>query len=86
MTNHTTHMKTKGYLLLALACLSSAALAAPETFDFHLDGPHHRRGGGLLGLRLRAQGPGGPRRHHGQNCCGKLIDARGQSDAATAYA
>jgi polyisoprenoid-binding protein YceI len=34
MTNHTTHMKTKGYLLLALACLSSAALAAPETFDF----------------------------------------------------
>jgi polyisoprenoid-binding protein YceI len=27
-------MKTKGYLLLALACLSSAALAAPETFDF----------------------------------------------------
>jgi polyisoprenoid-binding protein YceI len=27
-------MRTKGYLLLALACLSSAALAAPETFDF----------------------------------------------------
>jgi polyisoprenoid-binding protein YceI len=27
-------MRTKGYLLLALACLSSAALAVPETFDF----------------------------------------------------
>jgi polyisoprenoid-binding protein YceI len=34
MTNHTTHMKTKVHFLLALACLSSAALAAPETFDF----------------------------------------------------
>ncbi len=27
-------MKTKVHFLLALACLSSAALAAPETFDF----------------------------------------------------
>jgi polyisoprenoid-binding protein YceI len=34
MTNHTTRMKTKIHFLLALACLSSAALAAPETFDF----------------------------------------------------
>ena len=34
MTNHTSHMKTKIHFLLALACLSSAALAAPETFDF----------------------------------------------------
>ena len=34
MTNHTIHMKTKVHFLLALACLSSAALAAPETFDF----------------------------------------------------
>jgi len=40
MTNHTTHMRTKGYLLLALACLSSAALAAPETFDFKDLLPH----------------------------------------------
>jgi polyisoprenoid-binding protein YceI len=34
MTNHAIHMKIKGCLLLALACLSNAALAAPETFDF----------------------------------------------------
>ena len=34
MNNHTIHMKTKVHFLLALACLSSAALAAPETFDF----------------------------------------------------
>jgi polyisoprenoid-binding protein YceI len=34
MTNHTIHMKTKVHFLLALACLSSAALAAPQTFDF----------------------------------------------------
>ena len=34
MTNNTIHMKTKVHFLLALACLSSAALAAPETFDF----------------------------------------------------
>src|ERR1035437_4191533 len=34
MTNHTKHMKTKVHFLLALACFSSAALAAPEAFDF----------------------------------------------------
>src|ERR1035441_9547292 len=34
MTNNTIHMKTKIHFLLALACLSSAALAAPQTFDF----------------------------------------------------
>jgi polyisoprenoid-binding protein YceI len=34
MTNNTIHMKTKVHFLLALACISSAALAAPETFDF----------------------------------------------------
>jgi polyisoprenoid-binding protein YceI len=34
MTNHTTQMKTEVHFLLALACLSSAALAAPGTFDF----------------------------------------------------
>ena len=34
MMNHTTDMKTKIHFLLALACLSSAALAVPETFDF----------------------------------------------------
>jgi polyisoprenoid-binding protein YceI len=34
MTNQTIHMKTKVHFLLALACLSSAALAAPQSFDF----------------------------------------------------
>jgi polyisoprenoid-binding protein YceI len=34
MTNNTIHMTTKLPFLLALACFSSAALAAPETFDF----------------------------------------------------
>jgi polyisoprenoid-binding protein YceI len=34
MTNHTMQMKTKIHFLLALACLSTAALAAPPGMDF----------------------------------------------------